>query len=63
MDDHSHASMAIPELLEMLVLEGDIMTIDRVPFEWGCQKRSAQTILNRGSDYVELRHLGKSSLL
>ena len=30
-EDHSHASTAIPDLLAMLVLEGCIVTIDRVP--------------------------------
>ncbi len=47
-DDHSNASTAIPELLEMLVLEGGIVTIDAM----GCQKRMAQTIRDRGADYI-----------
>ena len=51
-DDKSNASTAIPELLEMLVLEGCIVTIDRVPPGWGCQKRIAQSIRDRGADYV-----------
>ena len=48
MDDYSNEITAIPELLEMLVLEGRIVTIDAL----GCQKRIAQTIRNRGADYV-----------
>ena len=47
-DDHSNEITAIPELLEMLVLEGCIVTIDAL----GCQKRIAQTIRDRGADYV-----------
>ena len=62
-DDHSHTSMANPKLLEMLVLEGGIVTIDQVPSGWGCQEQITQTIRNRRTDYVELRCLGKSSLL
>ena len=31
------------------------MTIDRVPPGWGCQKRIAQTIRDRGADYVLAR--------
>ena len=42
--DQSNASTAIPELLETLVLDGCIVTNDVV----GCQKRIAQTILDRG---------------
>ena len=37
-----------PARLEMLVLEGCIVTIDAM----GCQKRIAQTIRDRGADYV-----------
>ncbi len=33
--DKSNEITAIPELLEMLVLEGGIVTIDRVPSGWG----------------------------
>ncbi len=52
MDDRSHEITAIPQLLEMLVLDGGIVTIDRVPPGWGCQKRIAHTIRDRGADYV-----------
>jgi hypothetical protein len=51
-DDHSNASTAIPELLKTLALEGCIMTMDRVPSGWSCQKRIAQTFRDRGADYV-----------
>ncbi len=48
MGDKSNEITAIPELLEMLVLEGGIMTIDAI----GCQKWIAQTIRDRGGDYA-----------
>ena len=51
-DDHSNASTAIPELLETLALDGCLVTVDRVPSGWGCQKRIAQTLRDRGVDYV-----------
>lgn len=51
-DRRSHASTAIPELLETLALDGCIVTIDRVPSEWSCQKRMAQTNRDRDTDYV-----------
>jgi len=54
-DSRSNASTAIPALLETLALEGCIVTIDRVPPGWGCQKRIAQTIRDRGADYVLAR--------
>ena len=47
-DDKSNEITAIPELLEMLVLEGCIVTIDAM----GCYTRIAQTIRDRGADYV-----------
>ena len=47
-DDHSNASTAIPELLETLALDGCLVTIDAM----GCQKRIAQTLRDRGADYV-----------
>lgn len=52
MDRRSHASTAIPELFETLALDGYIVTIDRVPSEWGCQKRMAQINRDRDTDYV-----------
>ena len=47
-DDWSNEIMAIPELLKTLAPDGCIVTIDAM----GCQKRIAQTIRNRGTDYV-----------
>ncbi len=46
--DKSNEITAIPELLEMLVLEGGIVTIDAM----GCYTRIAQTLRDRGADYV-----------
>ncbi len=51
-DSRSTASTAIPALLETLALDGCLVTIDRVPPGWGCQKRIARTIRDRGADYV-----------
>ena len=48
MDSRSNEIMAIPELLEMLALDGCIVTIDAM----GCQKRTAQTIRDREADHV-----------
>ncbi len=39
---------AIPELLELLEITGCIVTVDAI----GCQKAIAETILERGADYV-----------
>ncbi len=47
-DDRSHQITAIPELLEMLMPDDCIVTIDAM----GCRKRIAQTIRDRGADYV-----------
>ena len=47
-EDKSNEITAIPRLLEMLELNGCIVTIDAM----GCQKEIAQGILERGADYV-----------
>ena len=47
-DSRSNEITAIPALLETLTLEGCLVTIDAM----GCQKRIAQTIRDRGADYV-----------
>ncbi|MXZ23803.1 MAG: ISAs1 family transposase [Caldilineaceae bacterium SB0665_bin_21] len=47
-DNWSNEITAIPELLEMLALDGCIVNIDAM----GCQKRIAQTIRYRGADNV-----------
>jgi predicted transposase YbfD/YdcC len=44
----SNEITAIPELLEMLVLKGAIVTIDAM----GCQKAIAEAIADKGADYV-----------
>ena len=47
-DEKSNEIRAIPELLRVLELEGCIVTLDAL----GCQKDIAQTIVERGGDYV-----------
>lgn len=47
-DHKSNEITAIPVLLEMLDLAGQIVTIDAM----GCQKAIAQQILDRGGDYL-----------
>lgn len=44
----SNEITAIPELLHLLALEGCIVSIDAI----GCQTAIAQTIIERGADYV-----------
>jgi predicted transposase YbfD/YdcC len=44
----SNEITAIPELLEVLMLKGCIVTIDAM----GCQKKIAQQIIDQGGDYV-----------
>ena len=46
--DKSNEITAIPELLNMLDIEGSIVTIDAM----GCQKNIAQDIVQGGADYV-----------
>ncbi len=47
-DAKSNEITAIPKLLDMLALDGCIVTIDAI----GCQKAIAQKIIDRGGDYV-----------
>ena len=47
-DDKSNEISALPELLQVLALEGCIVTIDAM----GCQTEIAETIIQRGADYV-----------
>ncbi len=47
-DDKSNEISALPELLQVLALEGCIVTIDAM----GCQTEIAETIIERGADYV-----------
>jgi len=47
-DTKSHEITAIPKLLDLLVLKGGIVTIEAM----GCQRTSAETIIEQGADYV-----------
>jgi predicted transposase YbfD/YdcC len=47
-EEKSNEITAIPKLLEMLVLEGSVVTIDAM----GCQKKIAETIQSSGGDYI-----------
>ena len=47
-DDKSNEITAIPRLLELLTLEGALVTIDAM----GCQKEIAQQIVDAGGDYI-----------
>ena len=47
-EERSNETTAIPRLLEMLALEGCIVTIEAM----GCQKETARGILDRGAHYV-----------
>jgi predicted transposase YbfD/YdcC len=47
-DDKSNEITAIPDLLQRLALHGCIVTIDAL----GCQTEIAETIVERGGDYV-----------
>ncbi len=44
----SNEIVAIPKLLDMLAIEGAIVTIDAI----GCQREIAKKIIDRGADYV-----------
>jgi len=46
--DHANEIVALPQLLETLVLDGAIVTIDAI----GCQTAVAQTIVDGRADYV-----------
>lgn len=47
-DEKSNEITVIPQLLQVLALEGCIVTIDAM----GCQKEIASTIIEQGGDYV-----------
>jgi predicted transposase YbfD/YdcC len=47
-DEKSNEITAIPKLLEMLVLDGSVVTIDAM----GCQKKIAEKIIDGGGDYI-----------
>ena len=46
--EKSNEIVAIPKLLEMMAIEGAIVTIDAM----GCQRDIARTIIDKGADYV-----------
>ena len=47
-DEKSNEITAIPKLLEMLVLDGSVVTIDAM----GCQKKIAEKIVDNNGDYI-----------
>lgn len=47
-DDKSNEITAVPKLLELLVLEGAIVTADAL----NCQKNIAEKVIDQGADYV-----------
>lgn len=47
-DDKSNEITAIPDLLDLLDLQGHVVTIDAM----GCQRAICHTILDKGGDYV-----------
>jgi hypothetical protein len=47
-DEKSNEIVAIPKLLDMLAVEGAIITIDAM----GCQRAIAQKIIDKKADYV-----------
>ncbi len=47
-DEKSNEITAIPKLLEMLVLDGSVVTIDAM----GCQKKIAEKITDKNADYI-----------
>jgi predicted transposase YbfD/YdcC len=47
-DEKSNEITAIPELLKLLEIKGNVITVDSM----GCQRAIAQTIIEKGGDYV-----------
>lgn len=47
-DEKSNEITAIPKLLDLLAVQGCIVTIDAI----GCQKEVAKTIIEKGADYL-----------
>src|SRR5215470_16634177 len=56
--DKSNEIVAIPALLDMLAIEGAIVTID----DMGCQRNIAQKILDKKADYIFSLKGNQSSL-
>lgn len=51
-DHKSHEITAIPVLWQQLMLTGCMVTLDREPYGWGCQKDIAQALRDQDADYV-----------
>lgn len=58
-DGKGNEITAIPKLLELLDLDGALVTIDAI----GCQKRIAKKIVDRGGDYVLVVKANQERLL
>ncbi len=56
--EKSNEIVAIPKLLDMLTIEGAIVTIDAI----GCQRAVAQKIVDKKADYVLALKGNQSSL-
>jgi predicted transposase YbfD/YdcC len=46
--EKSNEIVAIPALLELLAIEGAVVTVDAI----GCQREIAQTIIDKNADYI-----------
>ena len=46
--EKSNEIVAIPALLELLAIEGAVVTVDAM----GCQREIAQTIIDKNADYI-----------
>ena len=56
--DKSNEIVAIPKLLDLLVIEGATVTIDAM----GCQRKIARKIIDKGADYVLALKANQGSL-
>ena len=51
--EKSNEIVAIPALLDMLAIEGAVVTIDaKSRFTWGCQRDIAEKIIEKKADYI-----------
>jgi predicted transposase YbfD/YdcC len=58
-DGKGNEITAIPKLLELLELDGALVTIDAI----GCQKRIAKKIVDRGGDYILVAKANQERLM
>ena len=58
-DGKGNEITAIPKLLQLLDLDGALVTIDAI----GCQKRIAKNILDRGGDYILVAKANQERLM